>query len=97
MPLIERRITSGNVATIVVIIITWLISGAIWYTRVSGHITDEAIHPPLDKREALIDARVHLLLNGQISEVNRRLSSIEADTSINTKLLHEIKGQLERR
>jgi len=91
---IERKVTVGNVATIIVVLIAWTVSGAVWYTQVGGHLTDAQIHPTLEQRQDVIDARVHLLTDTQYSEINRRLAGIEDSLAENTKVLYEVKGRL---
>lgn len=92
--LIERRITTGNLATMATIILAWAIGGAVWYTQVSGHVADSQIHQPVEVKQRMIDDRVHLIVDPQAVEVNRRLDGIERNLGDNTKLLYEIKGRL---
>lgn len=94
---IDRRITLGNLVTIVVVILAWAISGTVWYTQVDGHIADIQIHQTIEQKQRTIDDRVHLLVDPSLNETNRRLTNIERATDENTKLLNEIKGRLERR
>jgi len=91
---IERKITVGNVATIIVVLIAWTVSGTVWYAQVGEHLTEAHLHPTLEQRQEVIDARVHLLTDTQYSEINRRLAGIEDSLAENTKVLYEVKGRL---
>lgn len=94
--LIDRRVTTGNLATIAVFIVAWAISGAIWYSQVQGHVLDKEVHRTTAEEQTEIDKRVRLLTEAQTEETQRRLESIEKTQAEIIRVLYRIQGTIDK-